>query len=91
MPFSFFKEKTNFGDPIQAKIYLKNHEFCEVCQKKPAIETHHIIPSKANKKIETAANYLAVCRPCHHKLENMNWWDRVKFGLEIKFSYGQFL
>jgi len=82
----FFKKKIDYGDPNQAKAYRKTHKICEVCAKHPTNDTHHIVNAIANKKIECFGNYLAVCRRCHTKLEKMPRIERIKTGLEIKFS-----
>jgi len=82
-----FKKKTDFGDPKLRRQYLSNHPVCEKCGRRPSTGVHHIVNAKANKKIETNGNYLALCWvPCHSGLEELNWWQRVKKGLEIKYE-----
>jgi len=87
MEGSFFKAKTDFGDPNLKESYKKMCNWCAWCKTTIALfDVHHIINAKANKKIETYANYLMLCRSCHIEIHKLNWHEMVKKGLEIKYG-----
>jgi hypothetical protein len=53
------------------EIYLKEHEFCEVCKIKPATEIHHIEKRVGDNLFK---HFLAVDRDCHMKIEENPEW-----------------
>jgi len=74
------------------RAYIKEIKpTCEYCKKHPTEEIHHV---DCNKKNNTVANLMAVCKKCHRAKGNkaeihpMNVIHRIfkKFGIEYKKS-----
>jgi len=79
--------------------YLKAYKYttedyigCQVCQKVPSVDIHHIIPrsrfgKKRKKEQDDPNNLIAVCRKCHedchnHKISTAILQRIVKSALE---------
>lgn len=53
------------------KAYLSSHSVCEVCKQSRAIEVHH---KRGRDGQNLFSHFLAVCPPCHHRIEmNPEW------------------
>lgn len=64
------------------KNYLQAHDYttadyvgCQVCEKVPSVDIHHIIPrsrfgKKRKKEQDDPKNLIAVCRKCHEDCHN---------------------
>ena len=49
------------------------HHFCEVCDN-PATDIHH--KARRGKNLNNTETWMAVCRPCHMKIETHGKWAR---------------
>lgn len=60
--------------------YLNEHSKCEVCEGS-ATEIHHKKGRRGNMLTNTE-HFLAVCRPCHNRIENNREWAYEQGYLE---------
>lgn len=56
--------------------YLNAHPNCEVCGR-PATDIHHKA-GRIGKLLTDILNFLAVCRPCHTRIETNPKWAKEK-------------
>lgn len=54
------------------KVFLEEHEDCEVCGGK-ANQVHHK-QGRENEWLNKVAHWLAVCDPCHRKITDNSLW-----------------
>lgn len=48
-----------------------NHPLCQHCNKAPSTSVHHLQPAEvAPERMYDPSNLLAVCWPCHQKLDH---------------------
>lgn len=61
------------------KVYLKDHPICEVCKVNKAEHIHHKRGRIGNNLFK---DFLAVCMPCHSKIEeNPKWAKEMGYSL----------
>jgi hypothetical protein len=56
-------------------VFMKKHEVCEVCKNAKPTDLHHR-KGRSGKMIYKERYFLAVCRPCHTKIENNPIWAK---------------
>lgn len=55
--------------------YMKSKPICECCKTKPSQDLHHT-RGRVGKYLTDVSNFLAVCRPCHHRIETEPNWAK---------------
>jgi len=61
------------------RLYLDQHPFCEVCKTAHATDIHHKGDGEGPKRgsnTNKVEHWMAVCRPCHDRIENNKSWAR---------------
>lgn len=70
------KRKTELAEyRKERKSYLSLHPICQVCNISETTEIHHK-KGKIGKLLYNPLYFLAVCRPCHNKIENNPEWSK---------------
>lgn len=67
------RQKRNKAYSEARETYLDKHFWCEVCKDEIAIEVHHK-QGRLGKLLTDQENFLAVCKPCHYKIEHNRTW-----------------
>ena len=54
---------------LARKIRKRDNYTCNVCDKKPSYDVHHIVPYNHSKD-DSETNLITLCRSCHRKVES---------------------
>lgn len=72
---------------VRRQAWARAKGVCERCRKQPAVDVHHVVPTRFFERPEDAnhlCNLLVVCEPCHRE-------EHRKLLLEMPLFYGAVL
>lgn len=62
-------------------IYMKQHSVCQCCNSAPSTDLHHKA-GRIGHHLINVDNFMAVCRPCHQRIETEPKWAK-EYGYSL--------